>query len=397
MAFGYRAAALAQKELVTEVDDTSDTELQDGKPRSQKRCSIFTVLRFLQAMASVQAGPVTAVQSVSTRILEHLGNLKPQQCFYFLQALSRLRFRHPKAASVLERMSLVWRTLPEKQFIKAANAVAKLDLAENHWTKPLKIALVGSLPRLSGHSLCNLKSITVMELLNEPVSLTQYFEVCEQRRAEIWYSRHLLMVELYVHLIHPDTWAELSDHIRAFLQEVREAYESRQTLKDKSDGASRRTDDSDSDESSSEDEQESRDRAGKKYDKNRFTSPLHQDVSTILSDSLRIEHSNKVAAGPMSLDIFHMPTKTVIEVAPRWQFYLRSPRPTALVRKRHELLVAMGFSIVHIPFHKWEPLQNDEEKAEFLRSRLPPKVLALASTNRLTDQTDDKTEQSFAV
>eukprot|EP00913_Durusdinium_trenchii_P031884 g29861.t1 len=64
-------------------------------PRVQ--CSLQSTLRFLQAMASVQAGPHSAVLVLVNRVLENLRDLNPHQGFYVLQAMSRLRLKHPKA------------------------------------------------------------------------------------------------------------------------------------------------------------------------------------------------------------------------------------------------------------------------------------------------------------
>jgi len=112
------------------------------------------------------------------------------------------------------------------------------------------------------------------------------------------------------------------------------------------------------------------------FDRSRFTSALHEDISRILGGpDLGVEHSNKLAAGPLTVDMCHVPTMTVVEAAPAWQFYVRSPVVTALARRRQELLRAMGFKIVRVPYHRWEALGSDEAKAEFLRVKLPKELL----------------------
>ncbi|CAE7943873.1 prmC, partial [Symbiodinium necroappetens] len=120
--------------------------------------------------------------------------------------------------------------IAEKKFVKAANAVAKLDLGKELWAKPLKVALEAWLPRMNGRHLANLKAIAVMELLDEPQAMHAYLEQCESLRNDIWYSRHLQVVEAHVHLLYPELWNSLDERIRLFLQTVRTAAEeSRQT------------------------------------------------------------------------------------------------------------------------------------------------------------------------
>lgn len=91
----------------------------------------------------------------------------------------------PKGPYILQRMSLAWRTLPHKKLVKAANAVAKLDLGGHLWAKPLKLALAKTLPQLSGKHFSNLKAITVMELLDEPDAMRSYLEHAEQWRSHV--------------------------------------------------------------------------------------------------------------------------------------------------------------------------------------------------------------------
>ncbi|CAK0877110.1 unnamed protein product [Prorocentrum cordatum] len=176
MAFGHRAAELAKGRELAVPDHPKQKLLQ--------RCSNCTALRFLQAVGHVQAGPYSALLVLVTRVLEHLQELKPQQCFYFLQAMSRLRLKHPKAALVLERMSLAWRTLEHKMLVKAANAVAKLDLGSHLWARPLKLALSGAIPHMKGEHLANLKAIAVMELLGEPEAMRGYLEKSMETRGQ---------------------------------------------------------------------------------------------------------------------------------------------------------------------------------------------------------------------
>lgn len=374
MAFGYRAADCACGVVgrAETIDASTSSEPRTKAVEKQQKCSLSTTLRFLQAMASVQAGPHSALVQLAGRALEHLKEMRPQQCFYLLQALSRLRLRHPKAVKLLHRLSLTWRTLPAKKFVKAANAVAKLDLASNLWAKPLKLALLSWLPRISGRHLANLKAIAAIELLEEPSAMRCYLEQCQQHRKDFWYSRHLQMVELHVHLLRPDLWATLEDSLKAFLQEFRIAAEER---RGKVLGAATATAATEPDTSSDDEEEVTLASHQLSYDKRRFSSALHQDLSRVLKE-LEVEHHNQLAAGPLVLDICHVPSMTVIEASARWQFYLRSPQMTALARVRQELLRAMGFTIVAVAYHRWEILPDDDAKAAWLRSELPGQVFS---------------------
>ncbi|CAK0877107.1 unnamed protein product, partial [Prorocentrum cordatum] len=122
--------------------------------------------------------------------------------------------------------------------------------------------------------------------------------------------------------------------------------------------------------------------ADRGYDKSVFSSEMHEDVSRILGSVLGVEHNNRIAAGPLSVDICHLSSMTVVEVAAPWQYYLRSGQVTALARRRHELLRAMGFRLAHVPFHRWAALQGDDEgKADFLRRLLPAAALRPAAAS----------------
>jgi len=387
MAFGHRAADLAQGKLQSPLAAAVGSEAPDvenARGSRAARCSLPTTLRFLQALASVRAGPFSALQRLVSRVGEGLEELKPVEGFYLLQALARLRMRHSKTPAVLQKMHLAWRALPATQFIKAANAVAKLDLAGTSWARPLKAALVAALPRLSGRHLASLKSITVMELLDQPAALASYLEHCERERSCFVYSRHLMVVEVHVHLLYPEVWKDLGDHIRLFLEELRTAHEQGRSeahgRRAKHRGSSTGNGDGDSDSDNDEAEGDVRRTA---FDKRLYNSELHQDVSRVLREGVGVDHDNRLAAGPMMLDICHLPTMTVLEAAAPWQYYLRSPRVTALARRRHEMLRAMGFKLVQVPFHRWGALPDDEAKAGFLREVLPAGMMAYTRSARI--------------
>lgn len=109
----------------------------------------------------------------------------------------------------------------------------------------------------------------------------------------------------------------------------------------------------------------------------RFNSELHADVSRVLS-SLGVEHRNRVAAGPMLLDVYFK-DMFILEAAATWQFYLRSAHLTALARRRHEMLEAMGFQLTIVECHRWEKL-SEEAKRDFLSKALPKKLRPKATS-----------------
>ena len=112
-----------------------DDELWEGlsarSAQLAKQCAPTTVLRFLQGLSSAQFCRVDDVQKLLGALAPHHPALKPPHYVFLLQALSRLRVRTHKLHEVLRRMSLLWTALPLKLLVRAANAVAKLDLADS--------------------------------------------------------------------------------------------------------------------------------------------------------------------------------------------------------------------------------------------------------------------------
>eukprot|EP00933_Yihiella_yeosuensis_P062698 TRINITY_DN65680_c0_g1_i1.p1 TRINITY_DN65680_c0_g1~~TRINITY_DN65680_c0_g1_i1.p1 ORF type:complete len:287 (+),score=63.76 TRINITY_DN65680_c0_g1_i1:90-863(+) len=242
---------------------------------------------------------------------------------------------------------------------------------------------------MTGRQLSMIKAITVMELLDEPLAMKSYLNHCEKHRDQFWYSRHLQMVELHVHLLYPDLWQSLDEHVRIFLQEVRKAAENSKKEGAKSpkadlDDGSDLDDEGDSDDEDSDSDSETTIQRppGKGFDHKHFSSAMHEDISRILIGELGVQHSNQLAAGPLTLDICHVPTMTVIEAAASWQYYLRSAQTTALARRRQEILKAMDFKLLIVPYHRWEVLEDDVAKAAYLRQHLPSEVLSNAGDDK---------------
>eukprot|EP00435_Cladocopium_sp_Y103_P016194 s2296_g4.t1 len=266
-----------------------------------------------------------------------------------------------KAGRVMQHLSLAWRSLAEKNFVKSANAVAKLDLSKELWAKPLKMTLATWLAVMAPKNLMRLKAIAVMELLDEEDAMRSYLQRCERDRSHFWYSRHLQMVELHVHLLYPKLWESLEDEVRLFLQEVRHAAHDSTVSRDE-------------DDEDDEDDEAPTLAVAKRpnFDRKKFNSELHQDLSRILG-SMGIPHQNKIGAGPMVLDI-HLHDMCIVEASAAWSYYLRSSHLTALARRRQEMLKAMGFDMAVIPHFRWEQLKNDDAKREFLFENLPQQV-----------------------
>ncbi|PHJ24186.1 rap domain-containing protein [Cystoisospora suis] len=104
-----------------------------------------------------------------------------------------------------------------------------------------------------------------------------------------------------------------------------------------------------------------------------FSSLLHADVSHTLR-SVGIDHSNSVLAGPLRVDVFHPPSNTIIETCPAFQFYANSVQLTAVSKRRHQLLLAMGFNVVLIPYQRWRAARTPDDKRRLVLSLLPPGV-----------------------
>ncbi|CAE7944820.1 prmC [Symbiodinium sp. KB8] len=196
-----------------------------------------------------------------------------------------------------------------------------------------------------------------MELLDEPQAMHAYLEQCESLRNDIWYSRHLQVVEAHVHLLYPELWNSLDERIRLFLQT----------------GLPQKRERSASENSEDESDEEVQAAVAPTFDKQRFSSALHADISRMLT-ALGLEHSNKISAGPVLLDIVHLPSMVVVEAAALWQYYLRSPQITALARRRQEMISAINLQV--IPYFRWDTLKDDSAKADLLKKQLPKEAQA---------------------
>ncbi|CAD7974166.1 unnamed protein product [Amoebophrya sp. A25] len=75
-------------------------------------------------------------------ICEQYNRLQQQHYVYLLASLARLRVRKKELLNrILQKMSVCWSLLPQKQLILAANSCARLDLGDCAWAAPLRIAL----------------------------------------------------------------------------------------------------------------------------------------------------------------------------------------------------------------------------------------------------------------
>uniref|UniRef100_A0A0G4FQS6 RAP domain-containing protein n=1 Tax=Chromera velia CCMP2878 TaxID=1169474 RepID=A0A0G4FQS6_9ALVE len=127
------------------------------------------------------------------------------------------------------------------------------------------------------------------------------------------------------------------------------------------------------------------------HDADRFNSELHQGVSEVLQ-MCGVYHVNGTRAGPLKLDVFIPCVSLVVECNPEFQFYQKTTHMTRASKMRHELLSAMGFRVVHVPFLSWDALGTFEEKATFLCEILP-RTLAeriLAASPSLTSRKEKR-------
>jgi len=83
---------------------------------------------------------------------------------------------------------------------------------------------------------------------------------------------------------------------------------------------------------------------------------------------LGLEISYDVTVGPFKVDMMHLASNTVVEVNYYHQFYANTKHLTATSRRRHDLLSAMGFNLIQIPFFVWDSLEDEPSKALFIKN-----------------------------
>eukprot|EP00922_Rhytidocystis_sp_ex-Travisia-forbesii_P029904 GHVS01043863.1.p1 GENE.GHVS01043863.1~~GHVS01043863.1.p1 ORF type:complete len:470 (-),score=61.96 GHVS01043863.1:209-1618(-) len=324
---------------------------------------VRTILRFLQAIASVQIQPThqhfnTIVQAVYKR--NH--DMRPHHKIYIFQAFARLRWRDERLLRDMKEMAFAWAMLQPNFLIKGCNSICKLDLASHIVCKPLRRGLGNRIPFFTGRNCQAIKAITVLELFSDDM-ITAYLMQCFSNQMYFrTYNRHLVVIELYLRLLKPQVYDELADHIKVFFEECRKASQQQQPT-----SMTDCSEDTDAEES----------------DDTNIGMNFLSDVSYCLRRLGVKQHYNNMRAGPYLLDIYYPRANLVLELNSSYQFYAGTQHLTATCKWRHRLLTSMGFRLIHLSEFIWNSLETTEQKVDFLRKSLPP-IMFASITNTTT-------------
>ncbi|KAF8820017.1 RAP domain-containing protein [Cardiosporidium cionae] len=186
-----------------------------------RRVDLRTLLRFLQCCASVQLPLDYHSKELIMAINERRALMKPKHYIMLFQGLSRIAFRDQNIIKNMNDMTLCWPILRNNYLIKAANSLAKLDVASHILFKPLQMTLAQRISGFSGHNCVAIKWITVLEVFDESMTVG-FLQKCERYTAFFKnYSRNLQIVELYIRLIRPDIYNRLPSSSKVFLETCR--------------------------------------------------------------------------------------------------------------------------------------------------------------------------------
>ncbi|KAK1934008.1 hypothetical protein X943_000449 [Babesia divergens] len=325
---------------------------------SQKVC-VRTLLRFLQIVSKVQLKPSDDLKGLVNQIHRRRAELKPKHYVFLFQALSRLRLRDQRLYDDIYEMVLCWPVLRNNFIIKASNAIAKLGIADTLLLQPLRQVIAKRLDSFSASDCSRVKAITVLELFTDDM-IVPFLNRCEFHRQQFrHYSRHLEIIELYLRLLKDDVYQQLDDATKQFLIDARQNTLDKHVDKVATNALHdnhfmQRQTDCEDDESGWDDEDEE---AAGMVTEDSSGKPSKPDTSALY-------------AGPFVLDIYEPRSNTVIEINTEHQYYHGTTKLTATARRRHEIIAAMGFRLLHIPYRWWRQLQGDEPKVEALRQLL---------------------------
>ena len=313
------------------VDDTNfhvsliqqAVRLVQSGPRNSPRLALRT-LEFSSSLGIALPDEISAlIGSLS------LSSLKPAEFFFIFQALGRLRIRDARMSALLKRSAFCWGALLPKHLVKVANAIAKLggddvEKGKVRWTDSLAVTLSHGISsgRVKGKDLLLLKGLTVVEILGSVdggMGVLDYLVMMESNCEKP--VKGLVLVEFWLRLIKPDLWNKIPENVKKWLK------------------------------TPIPDEQEPKDSEKTQF----FTQVLHS-----------IKYLNvitNVMCGPFQTDFFFPQTNTLLELAPMFQFYQGSKTFTTAARLRHQLLRAMGFKLLVLPYHTWQAVQEEHRSA----------------------------------
>ncbi|XP_953169.1 uncharacterized protein TA08805 [Theileria annulata] len=300
----------------------------------KEKVNMSMLLRYMHAI-SIRKINSPKVNYLIDMICSRKHEMKPKHFVFFFQALSRINIRDERLYDLMYDMMLCWPILRNNFIIKAANSVSKLGISESLLIKPLQDVIRNRIPSISGSECKRLKPITIMDLFTDEM-IVEFIEKCEYHKGYFHgYSRNLDIIQLYLRLVKTEVYSNLSESTVDFLNK------------------------------SSENLKEKREFSNK--DDRRMSSSEHEDISRVLN-LMGIKHKNCLEAGPFVFDIYEPKSKTVIEVNNKYQYYVGSNQLTSSARRRHEMISAMGYKLLQIPYRWWNRLESDENKIESLKN-----------------------------
>eukprot|EP00375_Theileria_parva_P001475 XP_764147.1 hypothetical protein [Theileria parva strain Muguga] len=299
-----------------------------------KKVNLNTLLRYLHAISITKINS-SKVKNLIDMIYSRKYEMKPKHFVFMFQAQSRINIRDQRLYDDMYDMILCWPILRNNFIIKAANSISKLGISESILMKPLQEVIRNRISDFTGSECKRFKPITVMEMFTDEM-IVEFIEKCEYHKCYFTcYSRNLDIIQLYLRLLKPDVYSNLKESTIDFLNKSRE------------------------------NNKEKRDLSNKK--ERRMSSSEHEDISRVLN-LMGIKHQNCLEAGPFVFDIYEPKSKTVIEVNNKYQYYVGSNQLTSSAKRRHEMISAMGFKLLHIPYRWWNRLESDENKIESLKT-----------------------------
>ncbi|KAK2198455.1 RAP domain [Babesia duncani] len=181
----------------------------------------------------------------------------------------------------------------------------------------------------AGPELCRIKPIAVFEIFTDQTTL-DYLALCEKHKQHTRHAaKRLALVEAHLGLCRPLLYLQIPQGTRDWLKHLRASL----VLK---------------------------------TNYNEPMGPVAQEICKLLKLHA-VDFATRLVAGPLVLDIYNRNANVIYEVCPRHQFYANTSVFTATAKRRHELIVAMGFKLILVPERKWLQLCSNDEKLAMLK------------------------------
>jgi hypothetical protein len=231
--------------------------------------------------------------------------------------------------------------------------VAKLDRSkEDQWSQALSKTLSEAVSsgRLPGRDLATLKALTVVKLLDDFAMIDFFVNAAREPAMFEEYPTYLMTAELYVRVEKAESvWKHVPEEAKGFLKSLRESSRFYKADDDAAEVEERRTE-------------------ARGLDA--FKAEVKKTLEAVAPDAQIIPNQ---VCGPYLVDFFFQTTNTILELAPEFQFFHKTQRLTATAKLRHQLLRAMGFKVVLLPYYDWTG--SDEEHSQYITNVVLPAVL----------------------